>query len=112
MLFGTRKNPKGPNLDNPEQVVLDCSGTKISCFLPRSNFKQSNFEKDVNGINKGGDKIVLDSDELKLSKSNKDSYFGGILIRRVYNFYGLPFWNGELGGCNDILANLSQKCES
>ncbi|GLS28070.1 hypothetical protein GCM10007877_37890 [Marinibactrum halimedae] len=44
MLFGTRKNPKGPSLENPEKIVLDLSGSIMSFSVPRTNYKQRSFE--------------------------------------------------------------------
>ncbi|GLS28069.1 hypothetical protein [Marinibactrum halimedae] len=107
MLFGTSKNPKGPSLENPEQVVLDCSGTKVSFLLPMSNFKQPEFEEGVSDFNKGGGNITLDVDKIMPKNSEKKSFFGGVLIDRVYNFHGLPFWEGEIGGLTFNLTYLN-----
>ncbi|WP_444944423.1 hypothetical protein ACJJIK_05140 [Microbulbifer sp. ZKSA006] len=95
MLFGTVKNPKGPNLSKSKPASYNFSGTRLNFIRPPSNTSVPGLR-----TTKPDSPLELDLNIYSLEKFKKlsDKAWGFPLIREVYKYNGIPLWSPNIGG--------------
>ncbi|WP_444944414.1 hypothetical protein ACJJIK_05080 [Microbulbifer sp. ZKSA006] len=95
MLFGTVKNPKGPDLGKSKLASYNLSGTRLNFTRPLSNTS-------IPGLHttKPDSPIELDLNIYSLEKFKKlsDRVWGSPLVREAYKYNGIPLWSPDIGG--------------
>ncbi|WP_444944425.1 hypothetical protein ACJJIK_05150 [Microbulbifer sp. ZKSA006] len=95
MLFGTVKNPKGPNLSKSNRVSYNLSGTKLNFVKPPTN-------SSMLGIGTIRPDLPLDLDlniySLEKFKQLSDIDWGFLLAKEFYQYNGIPLWSPGIGG--------------
>ncbi|WP_444930865.1 hypothetical protein ACJJIF_03515 [Microbulbifer sp. SSSA002] len=95
MLFGTVKNPKGPNLSKSNRVSYNLSGTKLNFVKPPTN-------SSMLGIDTIRPDLPLELDlniySLEKFKQLSDIDWGFPIASEYYQYNGIPLWSPSIGG--------------
>ncbi|WP_444930867.1 hypothetical protein ACJJIF_03525 [Microbulbifer sp. SSSA002] len=97
MLFGTVKNPKGPNLGKSKQVNYNLSGTKLNFVKPPTNIS-------VPGVDPAEFDLPLELDlniyalENFINLGGEGDAWGRLLAKEHYRYNGIPLWSPKIGG--------------
>ncbi|WP_444944412.1 hypothetical protein ACJJIK_05070 [Microbulbifer sp. ZKSA006] len=95
MLFGTTKNPKGPNLGKSKRVSCNLSGTKLSFLKPPSNASLPDYAPTPSNGPLNVDLNIYSLAEFVKTSDRARAYFLG---EENYHYYGIPLWNPLVGG--------------
>ncbi|WP_444930861.1 hypothetical protein ACJJIF_03495 [Microbulbifer sp. SSSA002] len=95
MLFGTVKNPKGPNLSKSKLVSYNLSGTRLNFVKPPTNSSMPGIDTIRPDL-----PLELDLNIYSLEKLKKisDRAWGFPLAMEYYQYNGIPLWSPDIGG--------------
>ncbi|WP_444944420.1 hypothetical protein ACJJIK_05120 [Microbulbifer sp. ZKSA006] len=97
MLFGTTKNPKGPNLGKSKRVSCNLSGTRLNFLKPPSNALLPGHDLTSSD---GPLNVDLNIYSLEEFVKTSDRAWGYFLGEGTYHYYGIPLWNPHIGAMN------------
>ncbi|WP_444944416.1 hypothetical protein ACJJIK_05090 [Microbulbifer sp. ZKSA006] len=108
MLFGTVKNPKGPNLGKSKLVSYNLSGTRLNFVKPPTN-------SSMLGIDTIRPDLPLELDlniySLEKFKQLSDIDWGFPIASEYYQYNGIPLWSPDIGGM-EFSAELRRAIKS
>ncbi|WP_444930864.1 hypothetical protein ACJJIF_03510 [Microbulbifer sp. SSSA002] len=102
MLFGTVKNPKGPNLGKSKPVSYNLSGTRLNFVSPSSN---ASLPGRVPSASPPPLKVDLNIYSFEEFVKLSDRAWGYPLAKELYDYHGIPLWSPHIGGM-DFSAEL------
>ena len=91
-LFGTSKNPKGPDLENLQSYKVNLSGVDLSLKLPKNN------DNVFKGVEKQGPLNLYDSSIYHKHEDDPSNLAGCGLVDKNWLFHGLPIFSGDYIG--------------
>ncbi|GLS26389.1 hypothetical protein [Marinibactrum halimedae] len=109
MLFGTTKNPKGPDLNKAVPVRCNLSGTRLLFLKPLRNTPKPQIKgKDIEAdLPLSFDINIYSSDNFMRVEERS---WGLCFVEEEYKYKGIPLYNPDVGGMV-FSASLRKACD-